>query len=60
MAGADASDILSHISHKVTMQMNKFPSAEFSPEEVKRALDDIGDLKAPQMDGVPTIFQKHY
>ena len=29
-------------------------------DEVKEALDSIGDLKAPGMDGLPTIFYKHY
>ena len=60
MAGADAPDILSRIAPKVTDQMNEFLSAEFTREEVKMALDDFGDLKAPGGDGLSAVFYKHY
>ncbi|KAE8794595.1 retrotransposon protein [Hordeum vulgare] len=60
MAGADADEILNPITPKVTSQMNEFLMADFTPEEVKVALDSIGDLKAPGADGLPTIFYKHY
>jgi hypothetical protein len=36
--------------------MNDYLLKEFSEEEVKRALDTIGDLKAPGPDGMPSIF----
>jgi hypothetical protein len=35
-------------------------AAEFTREEIKAALDRIGDLKAPGADGMPTIFYKHF
>jgi hypothetical protein len=38
--------------------MNDYLLKEFSEEEVKRALDAIGDLKAPGPDGMPSIFYK--
>lgn len=60
VAGADANEILNHINPKVTAQMNAFLTTEFTTEEVKAALDSIGDLKAPGMDGLPAIFYKHY
>jgi hypothetical protein len=33
---------------------------EFQEEEVMRALDCIGDLKAPGPDGMPSIFYKKH
>jgi len=32
----------------------------FTGEEIKGALDSIGDLKAPGPDGMPTIFYKRF
>ena len=40
--------------------MNEFLTAEFTADEVKIALDSMGDLKAPGMDGLPAVFYKHY
>jgi hypothetical protein len=39
--------------------MNEFLLKEFSEEEVKSALDSIGDFKAPGPDGMPSIFYKN-
>jgi hypothetical protein len=33
---------------------------EFTAEEIKGALDAIGDLKAPRPDGMPAVFFKKY
>ena len=60
VAGADVGNILQHVNPKVTSQMNEELTAEFTAEEVKAALDNIGDLKAPGMDGLPAVFYKHY
>jgi hypothetical protein len=38
--------------------MNEHLMAEFTREEIKEALDSIGDLKAPGVDGMPAIFYK--
>jgi hypothetical protein len=40
--------------------MNKSLLKEFTQEEVKGALDSIGDLKAPGNDGMPSIFYKKF
>ena len=33
-------------------------SAEYMPEEVKAALNSIGDMKAPGPYGMPSLFYK--
>jgi hypothetical protein len=40
--------------------MNNFLLKEYTVEEIKQALDDIGDLKAPGADGMPAILYKHF
>jgi hypothetical protein len=40
--------------------MNDELVREFSHEEVKCALDAIGDMKAPGPDGMPALFYKQY
>lgn len=40
--------------------MNSALVAEFSADEVKAALKEIGDLKAPGEGDMPSIFYKHY
>jgi hypothetical protein len=40
--------------------MNTSLTREFMEEEVKGALDSIGDLKAPGPDGMPAIFYKRF
>jgi hypothetical protein len=58
MAGIDIRHALSHIPARVTPQMNEILQAEFTREEVKCALDSMGDLKAPGADGMPAVFYK--
>ncbi|KAK1664363.1 hypothetical protein QYE76_052522 [Lolium multiflorum] len=53
-------EILDHIDPRVTPMMNELLCKEFTPEEVKDALESIGDLKAPGLDGMPSIFYKKY
>jgi hypothetical protein len=60
MAGADVQRVLEAVSPRVTPQMNECLQAEYTEEEVKRALDDMGDLKAPGADGMPAIFYKKF
>lgn len=45
---------------KVTADMNRDLLAQFTPEEVKKALFSIGDLKAPGSDGLHAIFYKRF
>ena len=40
--------------------MNEMLKAEYTEEEIKEALDGMGDLKAPGADGMPAIFFKRY
>jgi hypothetical protein len=40
--------------------MNENLVKEFTREEVRVALDSIGDLKAPGPDGMPSIFYKNF
>jgi hypothetical protein len=40
--------------------MNEALLADFSEEEVKKALNAIGDLKAPGLDGMSALFFKEY
>jgi hypothetical protein len=40
--------------------MNNLLTREFTGEEVKSALESIGDLKAPGPDGMPAIFYKRF
>jgi hypothetical protein len=40
--------------------MNDNLSLPYTTEEVRKALDSIGDLKAPGPDGMPAIFYKKF
>jgi hypothetical protein len=51
-------ELLSKVVPRVTHEMNEFLLKEFTEEEVWHALEDIGDLKAPGPDGMPSIFYK--
>lgn len=52
--------LLDAVLTSITLEMNDLLLGEFTPEEVKAALDAIGDLKAPGPDGMPPIFFKKY
>jgi hypothetical protein len=45
---------------KVIAQKNANLLSEVTDEEIKKALDNIGDLKAPGIDGMPSLFYKQY
>jgi hypothetical protein len=45
-------ELLNHIDPRVTLDMNDFLLMAFTEEEVRSALDSIGDLKAPGLDGI--------
>nr|AAP53315.2 retrotransposon protein, putative, unclassified [Oryza sativa Japonica Group] len=51
-------NLLDVVDRKVSGAMNESLRAEFTREEVKEALDAIGDLKAPGPDGMPAGFYK--
>ena len=56
--GSLVSSFLNQIQPRVTQQMNEMLLADFASAEIKRALDQMGDLKAPGPDGMPAIFYK--
>jgi hypothetical protein len=53
-------EVIDAVHPRVTPAMNEALLALFSPEEVKKALFDIGDLKAPGPDGLHAIFYKRF
>jgi hypothetical protein len=55
--GAQTSQqLLNVVETRVTSGMNEKLMKEFTFDEVKAALDSIGDLKAPGPDGMPSVF----
>jgi hypothetical protein len=50
--------LLDKVIPRVTPEMNEYLQREFSPEDVKKALFSIGDMKAPGSDGLHAIFFK--
>lgn len=59
-AGGRYDELLQHVTPRVTEEMNSALCKEFSDLEIKSALDGIGDLKAPGVDGMPALFYKQY
>lgn len=59
-AGEHLQQLLSAVQPTVSPAMNTALTKEFTSEEVKAALENIGDLKAPRPDGMPAIFFKKY
>lgn len=53
-------ELLPHVPAKVTSEMNIWLNRDFTADEVKLALEGIGDLKAPGPDGLPAVFFKRY
>lgn len=58
--GSSTQQVLDAVVPRVTSDMNEMLTAEFTADEVKCALDSIGDLKAPGPDGMPAVFFKEY
>lgn len=54
----DPHQLLDAVPSRVSEVMNEHLLKEFTVEEVKLALDAIGDMKAPGPDGLPSIFYK--
>ena len=44
----------------VTKDMNKELLTKFTDDEVKKALNQMAPLKAPDPDGMPPLFYQHY
>lgn len=58
--GTNIEEVIQHINPCVSPQMNEILDAEFTVEEIRNALDSIGDLKAPGSDGMPAVFYKKF
>ena len=50
--------VLDKVVQKITEGMNEDLLKPYSPDEVKKALFSIGDMKAPGLDGLHAIFFK--
>lgn len=59
-AGPRSDEILRTVSPRVNAQMNESLCAEYTEEEIKEALFNIGDLKAPGPDGMSAVFFKSF
>jgi hypothetical protein len=53
-------DFLDKITPKVSNEMNEMLTAQFSAEDVRKAVFSIGDLKAPGPDGLHALFYKKF
>jgi hypothetical protein len=58
--GTRMNELLQYIEPRVSEQMNETLCKEFTSKEVVEALDSIGDLKAPGLDGMHSIFYKKF
>uniref|UniRef100_A0A8R7JXL8 Reverse transcriptase domain-containing protein n=1 Tax=Triticum urartu TaxID=4572 RepID=A0A8R7JXL8_TRIUA len=58
--GILTNDLLSRVPTVVTPEMNARLIRPYSGEEVKKALESIGDLKAPGPNGMPAVFYKKF
>jgi hypothetical protein len=58
--GTRVEELLAHVDSRVTPLMNEALCREYTAEEVKEALESIGDLKAPGPDGMHAIFYKQF
>jgi hypothetical protein len=59
-AGPQNDDILQHVPCSVTESMNSLLLREHTVEEVDKALESSGDIKAPKPDGMPTKKFKNF
>jgi hypothetical protein len=58
--GQVSQHLLDAVETKITSHMNECLMKELTSDEVRKALDGIGDLKAPGPDGMPAIFYKNF
>ena len=59
-AGSRYEELLQHLPSRVTDAMNADLTRDYTEEEIKAALDSMGDLKAPGPDGMPALFYKKF
>ena len=53
-------EFLDAINPSVTPQMNHMLTRDFSPTEVKKALDQMYPLKSSDPDGMPPFFYQYF
>jgi hypothetical protein len=58
--GEHLQQLLAAVQLSVSIEMNNLLTAEFTADEIKMALEAIGDLKAPGPDEMLVIFFKKY
>ena len=58
--GNGVNELIDKVQPRMTDAMRTMLDLEFTREEVKAALDHIGDLKAPGPDGMPSIVYKRH
>lgn len=58
--GTREEDLLVNVPRSVTVEMNDFLKKGFTTDEIKEALNSMGDLKAPGPDGMPAVFYKRF
>jgi hypothetical protein len=59
-AGHRMNEALQAVECKVSSSMNASLLKPFTGGEIEEALNGIGDLKAPGLDEIPSIFYKHF
>ena len=59
-AGTRKAELLASVPSVVTAEMNDFLKMTFSTDDIKEALNSMGDLKAPGPDGMPAVFYKRF
>ena len=59
-AGSHSDYVLNCVEPRFTVEMNEALMEPFTGEEIWKALESIGDLKAPGADGMPSIFYKRF
>lgn len=59
-AGTRYAKLMAQVHPKVSQEMNLLLMKDFTDEEIKQALDSMGDLKAPGADGMPALFYNQF
>jgi hypothetical protein len=58
--GARMEEVLDKVDKRVTQEMNDMLCKPYTGKEVVDALESIGDMKAPGLDGMHALFYKKF